>query len=183
MSSSQRTSWQTSQAKQSSTSKDLAPTTANQLLLPTSKPSQHTGHSAAMHSRLEILPKARNSPRAVKVTFGNAEMLRNLDAWHEDLENLTQASKQPSQCFSSTETKHPKDARSPAATFISACRPQWTRGGDQVGHPGNIATKAANLTTTKILVNSVLSTPGAKMFLSDLKDFHFGASTRESPST
>jgi hypothetical protein len=61
---------------------------------------------------------------------------------------------------------------------ISAHRPEkrarWTCGGDQVDYPGNVSTKTADLTTAKLIINSVLSTPGAKMVLNDLKDFYLG---------
>jgi hypothetical protein len=53
-------------------------------------------------------------------------------------------------------------------------RVRWTVGGDQVDHPGDVSTKTADITTAKILTNSVLSTPNAKMTLSDLKDFYLG---------
>jgi len=36
---------------------------------------------------------------------------------------------------------------------------RWTVGGDQVEYDGNVSTKTANLITTKLLFNSVLSTP------------------------
>ena len=47
-------------------------------------------------------------------------------------------------------------------------------GGDQVVYSGNVSIKTTDLTTTKILINSVLSTPAAKMALSHLKDFILG---------
>jgi hypothetical protein len=65
---------------------------------------------------------------------------------------------------------------------VSACRPEkkdphrvrWTVGGDQADHPGNVSAKTADLTTAKILVNSVLSTTNGKMVTTDLKDFYLG---------
>jgi hypothetical protein len=38
---------------------------------------------------------------------------------------------------------------------------QFTIGGDQVDYPGIVTTKTADLTTAKILFNSVVSTPNA----------------------
>ena len=39
---------------------------------------------------------------------------------------------------------------------------------------GDVRTKTADLNTTKILINSVLSTPGARYMTGDLKDFYLG---------
>jgi hypothetical protein len=44
--------------------------------------------------------------------------------------------------------------------------------GDQVDYPGIVSTKTADLTTAKILIKSVLSTPNAKYMTGDLKDFY-----------
>jgi hypothetical protein len=65
---------------------------------------------------------------------------------------------------------------------VSAFRPEkkdpypvrWTVGGDQVNYPGNVSAKTADITTAKILINSVLSTPNAKLVTSDLNDFYLG---------
>jgi hypothetical protein len=42
-----------------------------------------------------------------------------------------------------------------------------------------VTTQTANLTTTKILFNSVLSTNNAKMLTTDLKDFYLGGTPME----
>ena len=76
----------------------------------------------------------------------------------------------------------PKGRKITYLNVISAYRPEkkdphrvrWTCGGDQVGYPGNVSTKTADITTAKILINSVLSTPKSKMVLTDLKDFYLG---------
>ena len=47
-------------------------------------------------------------------------------------------------------------------------------GGDQDDYPFAVSTKTADLTTAKLLFNSVLSTPEAKCFGIDLKDFYLG---------
>mgnify|MGYP000332240842 CR=1 FL=1 len=47
-----------------------------------------------------------------------------------------------------------------------------TVGGNLVDYPGDVSTKTADLTTAKILFNSVLSTPGAKFMGIDLKNFY-----------
>jgi hypothetical protein len=53
-------------------------------------------------------------------------------------------------------------------------RVRWTCGGDKIDYPGDVSTKTAELTTVKILLNSVLSTPTAKFMTGDLKDFYLG---------
>jgi hypothetical protein len=53
-------------------------------------------------------------------------------------------------------------------------RVRFTCGGDRVDYPGDVSTKTADLTTVKLLLNSVLSTPGAKFMTLDLKDFYLG---------
>ena len=65
---------------------------------------------------------------------------------------------------------------------VSAYRPEkaqpyrvrWTVGGDQIDYPFDVSTKTADLTTAKLLFNSVLSTPNGKFLTADLKDFYLG---------
>ena len=65
---------------------------------------------------------------------------------------------------------------------VSALRPEkanpyrirWTAGGDKVDYPFDVSTKTADLTTAKLLINSVVSTPNAKFLTADLKDFYLG---------
>ena len=49
-----------------------------------------------------------------------------------------------------------------------------TVGGDKLPFDGDASTKTASLTTTKILLNSTISTPGARFMTSDIKDFYYG---------
>jgi hypothetical protein len=49
---------------------------------------------------------------------------------------------------------------------------RFTVGGDRVNYPGEVRTKTSDLATAKILINSVISTPGAKMMCLDIKDFY-----------
>jgi hypothetical protein len=44
--------------------------------------------------------------------------------------------------------------------------------GDRVQYPGNTGTPTANLLTVKILINSIISTPGTKFMTMDIKDFY-----------
>ncbi len=45
-------------------------------------------------------------------------------------------------------------------------------GGYRVHYPGNAGTPTADLLTVKLLINSIMSTPGAKFFMMDIKDFY-----------
>ena len=47
-----------------------------------------------------------------------------------------------------------------------------TVGGDKIHYDGPIGTPTADLTTIKCLLNSVVSTPGAKFMTIDLSDFY-----------
>ena len=52
--------------------------------------------------------------------------------------------------------------------------PNCTRlvaGGDRIHYPGNAGTPTANL-LVKLLINCIISTPGAKFFTMDIKDFY-----------
>jgi hypothetical protein len=51
--------------------------------------------------------------------------------------------------------------------------PNWTRlvaGGDRVHYPFDAGTPTTNLLTIKLLINSVISTPGAKLFTMAIKN-------------
>jgi hypothetical protein len=47
-----------------------------------------------------------------------------------------------------------------------------TVGGDQIEYPGDKSTRTAGLTTAKILINSVISTLGAKFLVIDINNFY-----------
>ena len=51
-------------------------------------------------------------------------------------------------------------------------RVRFTVGGDKIEYPYDVSTKIADLTTAKILINSTISTPGAKFMCADIKDFY-----------
>jgi hypothetical protein len=51
-------------------------------------------------------------------------------------------------------------------------RTRLTMGGDQIEYPGDKSTQTAGLTTAKILINSVISTFGAKFLIIDIKTFY-----------
>jgi hypothetical protein len=74
----------------------------------------------------------------------------------------------------------PKDRKVTYLRVVSAMRPEkansyrirWTVGGDKIDYPFDISTKTADLTTAKLLFNSVLSTPNTRFLTADLKDFY-----------
>jgi hypothetical protein len=76
----------------------------------------------------------------------------------------------------------PKDRKATYVRVVSAMRPEkanpyrvrWTVGGDRIDYPFDVSTKTAELTTAKLLFNSVLSTPNARFMTADLKDFYLG---------
>jgi hypothetical protein len=47
-----------------------------------------------------------------------------------------------------------------------------TVGGDQIEYPGDKSTRTAGLITAKILINSVISTKGARFLVVDIKNFY-----------
>jgi hypothetical protein len=44
--------------------------------------------------------------------------------------------------------------------------------GDQIEYPGDKSTRTAGLTTSQILINSVISTMGAKFLVIDINNFY-----------
>ena len=76
----------------------------------------------------------------------------------------------------------PRGRKAAYLRVVSAYRPEkanphrvrWTVGGDKIDYPFEVSTKTADLTTAKLLFNSVLSTPQARFFGIDLKDFYLG---------
>jgi hypothetical protein len=51
-------------------------------------------------------------------------------------------------------------------------RTRLTVGGDQIEYPGDKSTRTAGLTTANILINSVISTPSAKLLVIDINNFY-----------
>ena len=45
-------------------------------------------------------------------------------------------------------------------------------GGDKINYPGEVGTPTADMLTVKLLLNSVVSTPGAQFFTVDTKNFY-----------
>ena len=76
----------------------------------------------------------------------------------------------------------PQGRKATYLRVVSAMRPEkvnprrvrWTVGGDKVEYPHDVSTKTADLTTAKLLINSVLSTPNGRFMCIDIKDFYLG---------
>ena len=74
----------------------------------------------------------------------------------------------------------PEDKKPTYLKMVVADRPEKTNpkrvrntiGGDRIQYDGDTSTKAAEITTCKIFVNSIISTPGARCVTGDLKDFY-----------
>ena len=79
-------------------------------------------------------------------------------------------------------SKVPKHKQPTYAHFVFSYHPQkaepystWiTVGGNLINYPGNLSMKVANMTTFKILMNSTLSTPGARWLSLDVKNYYLG---------
>ena len=79
-------------------------------------------------------------------------------------------------------SKVPKHKRPTYARFVCSYHPQKaepyrthiTIGGNLIDYPGNLSMKVADMTTFKILVNSTLSTPGARWLGLDVKNYYLG---------
>ena len=76
----------------------------------------------------------------------------------------------------------PHDRKVTYARMVATIRPtkaevnhvRVTVGGDRLDFPGATTTHCASLTTTKCLLNSNISTPGALFMTLDIKDFYYG---------
>ena len=53
-------------------------------------------------------------------------------------------------------------------------RTRLTVGGNLIDYPGDVSTPTADTTTAKIIINSTISTPGAKFMCGDIKNFYLG---------
>jgi hypothetical protein len=81
----------------------------------------------------------------------------------------------------------PKNKKATYILVLCAERPEktqprrvrWTMGGDRIVYTSNVSTKTANLTTAKLMFDSVISTPKACFMVGDLKDFYLGTKMEE----
>jgi hypothetical protein len=77
-------------------------------------------------------------------------------------------------------SEKPADRKGTYLRIVSALKPlkqetrriRFTVGGNRIDYKGNVSTPTSDLTTVKILLNSVVSTPGAKFMTNDIQDFY-----------
>ncbi len=55
---------------------------------------------------------------------------------------------------------------------IETHRTSFTAGGDRINYPEDVGTPTADMTLVKTMLNSVISTRGAKCVMLDIKDFY-----------
>ena len=109
-----------------------------------------------------------------------------------ELARLAQGSKAQQKTGTDTVVfKHPKalpsHKKATYARIVANYRPQKadpyririTVGGDKLEYAGETYTPNADITTAKILFNSVISTPGGRFLGADLKDFYLGTEMEE----
>jgi hypothetical protein len=85
-------------------------------------------------------------------------------------------------CFFIEHTAVPKGRIPTYVKFVCAYKPhkynpyrvRMTVGGDRIEYPGEVATKTADLTVTKAIINSVCSTKAALYMNMDIKKYYLG---------
>jgi hypothetical protein len=79
-----------------------------------------------------------------------------------------------------TQVRYPKGRKVTYGSFVvdkkdheeEKERTRLAVGGDQIEYPGDKSTRTSGLTTAKILISSVISTPGAKFLVIDINTFY-----------
>jgi hypothetical protein len=69
-------------------------------------------------------------------------------------------------------TAHSRFVASEQPHKVESKRIRLAVGGNQIDYPGRVSTPTAGITTAKLLFNSVISTPNARLTVFDLKDFY-----------
>ena len=85
-------------------------------------------------------------------------------------------------CFFISKKELPSNKRATYGRIVVSVRPEkvekhrtrLTVGGNLIDYPGVVSTDTANLTTTKFLFNSVISTKDAKFSSVDISNFYLG---------
>jgi hypothetical protein len=85
-------------------------------------------------------------------------------------------------CFFTTLKNIPKDRKITYGKIVCYYKPhnqekervRLTVGGDRLDYSGDVATSIADTTTSKILINSTLSTKDATMMVMDIKNYYRG---------
>jgi hypothetical protein len=85
-------------------------------------------------------------------------------------------------CFFVELTNIPKDRKITYDKIVCDYKPhkieneraRLTLGGDRLDYTGNVATSTADIKTSKILINSTLSTADAAIMMMDIKNYYLG---------
>ena len=165
---------------------------------PESSPAAPPSPRLAIQPRYNLRPRAPYAAPVTHADTGRSMEYRDLladpttrDVWLHSAANefgrLAQGL--PDNCVDATNTiffipvtKVPRNKRPTYARFVCSFHPQkpepyrtrLTVGGNLIDYPGNLSMKVADMTTFKILVNSTLSTPGAKWLGLDVKNYYLG---------
>ena len=165
---------------------------------PESSPTPTPSPRPAIQPRYNLRPRAQYAAPVTHADTGRSMEYHDLladpttrDVWLHSAANefgrLAQGL--PDNCVDATNTiffipvnKVPRNKRPTYTCFVCSFRPQKlepyrtriTVGGNLIDYPGNLSMKVADMTTFKILVNSTLSTPGAKWLGLDIKNYYLG---------
>lgn len=109
---------------------------------------------------------------------GKKAPVKKLDDWHKVALQWCRLEQTQFASFGSLD-QIPAGRKTTCLRLVVADRPmkenprrvRFTAGGDRINYPGDCRTKTADLTTAKILFNSVISTPDARFMTLDIKDF------------
>ena len=116
------------------------------------------------------------------------ELIKSSDGHHWEEANCNEFGRlcQGYKNIKGTDTMHfisktdiPKGRRPTYMRIVCADRPlktetrrvRHTVGGDKIDYPFDVSTKTASLVTAKLIINSTISTPGARFMSMDIKDF------------
>ena len=165
---------------------------------PDSSPAPTPSPRPAIQPRYNLRPRAQYAAPVTHADTGKSMEYRDLladpttrDVWlHSAANEFGQlAQGLPDNRVDATNTiffipinKVPRNKRPTYTRFVCSFRPQKlepyrtriTVGGNLIDYPGNLSMKVADMTTFKILVNSTLSTPGAKWLGLDVKNYYLG---------
>jgi hypothetical protein len=131
-----------------------------------------------------------NPDTGVAEEYGKLKLGTNAQEWmrgcSKEIGRLAQGSKEvaigTNTMYFIRPSQKPADRKATYLHIIANYRPQktdpyrirFTVGGDRLDYKGPTSTPTAEIATAKILFNSTISTPDARFFTMDLKDFYLG---------
>jgi hypothetical protein len=158
--------------------------------------SQHNLINLAQQDIPFLLPSPHSAHSVIDEVTGNVQEYRHLvrgpdrSIWTTSLANDlgrlaqgigTRMPKGTNTIFFLHPSKIPTGRKVTYARIVATIRPhkdethrvRVTVGGDKLDYSGITATATASLTTLKILLNSVISTPGARFMTLDIKNYYY----------